>query len=128
MATLSAILTAREKALDWVGKEQGLAGQPVLRVYTGTQSHSSVEKAVFLAGIGRDNLVKVPVDEDGAMRPDALREAIAADRDAGYRPALFVVSSAEPASGRATGLTRSCRLPVKKGFSAMSTPPGRALR
>ena len=86
MATLSAILTAREKALDWVGKEQGLAGQPVLRVYTGTQSHSSVEKAVFLAGIGRDNLVKVPVDEDGAMRLDALREAIAADRDAGYRP------------------------------------------
>ena len=86
MATLSAILTAREKALDWTGKEQGLAGQKVLRVYTSTQSHSSVEKAVFLSGIGRDNLVKVPVDTDGAMRPDALRDAIAADRAAGYLP------------------------------------------
>ena len=33
MATLSAILTAREKALDWAGKEKGLAGMPVLRVW-----------------------------------------------------------------------------------------------
>jgi len=86
MATLSAILTAREKALDWAGKEQGLAGQKILRVYGSTQAHSSVEKAVFLAGIGRDNLVKVPVDADGAMRADSLREAIAADRAAGYLP------------------------------------------
>ena len=86
MATLSAILTAREKALDWKGKEQGLTGQPVLRVYSSTQAHSSVEKAVFLSGIGRDNLVKVPVDDEGAMQPDALRSAIAADRAAGYRP------------------------------------------
>ena len=86
MATLSAILTAREKALDWAGKEKGLSGQPVLRVYSSTQAHSSIEKAVFLSGIGRENLVKVPVDEDGAMQPDALRKAIAADRAAGYRP------------------------------------------
>jgi len=86
MATLSAILTAREKALDWAGKEQGLAGQPVLRVYTNPHSHSSVEKAVFLAGIGRENLVKVDTDADGAMRADALRAAIAADRAAGYLP------------------------------------------
>ena len=86
MATLSAILTAREKALDWTGKEQGLAGQKVLRVYSSTQAHSSIEKAVFLSGIGRDNLVKIPVDAEGAMQADALRDAIAADRAAGYLP------------------------------------------
>ena len=86
MATLSAILTAREKALDWAGKETGLSGQPVLRVYATDQSHSSVEKAVFLSGIGRDNLVAVATDDDGAMYPEALRAAIAADRAAGYVP------------------------------------------
>ena len=86
MATLSAILTAREKALDWAGKEHGLAGQPVLRVYTNPNSHSSVEKAVFLSGIGRENLVKVDTDADESMCPDALRAAIAADRAAGYLP------------------------------------------
>ena len=86
MATLSAILTAREKALDWVGKEVGLAGQPVLRVYTTDQAHSSIEKAVFLSGIGRDNLVRVATDAEGAMDPQALRAAIAADRAAGLLP------------------------------------------
>ena len=86
MATLSAILTAREKALDWAGKETGLSGQPVLRVYTTDQAHSSIEKAVFLSGIGRDNLVRVATDADGAMDPAALRTAIAADRAAGMRP------------------------------------------
>lgn len=86
MATLSAILTAREKALDWAGKEKGLAGMPVLRVYTNPNSHSSVEKAVFLSGIGRENLVKVETDADESMCPDALRAAIAADREAGYLP------------------------------------------
>ena len=90
MATLSAILTAREKALDWDGKEKGLAGQKTLRVYVSPHAHSSVEKAVFLSGIGRENLVKVPADAQGAMRPDALRDAIAADRAAGYLPCALV--------------------------------------
>ena len=90
MATLSAILTAREKALDWKGKEKGLAGQKPLRVYVSPHAHSSVEKAVFLSGIGRENLVKVAADADGAMVPAALRDAIAADRAAGYVPCALV--------------------------------------
>ena len=90
MATLSAILTAREKALDWAGKEQGLAGQKTLRVYTSSHVHSSVEKAVFLSGIGRENLVKIEADETGAMRAVALRAAIVEDRAAGYLPCALV--------------------------------------
>ena len=90
LATLSAILVAREKALDWAGKEQGLFGQPVLRVYASAEGHSSIEKAVFLSGIGRDNLVKVAVDDAGAMCPDALQAAIDADRKAGYLPCALV--------------------------------------
>ena len=90
LATLSAILTAREKSLEWAGKEQGLFGQPVLRVYASAEGHSSIEKAVFLSGIGRDNLVKVPTDDTGAMRADALQAAIDADRAAGYLPCALV--------------------------------------
>ncbi len=90
LATLSAILTAREKALEWAGKEQGLFGQQVLRVYASAEGHSSIEKAVFLSGIGRDNLVKIATDDDGAMRPDALQAAIDADRAAGYLPCALV--------------------------------------
>ena len=124
MATLSAILTAREKALDWAGKETGLSGQPVLRVYTTDQAHSSIEKAVFLSGIGRDNLVRVATDADGAMDPAALRTAIAADRAAGMRPCAVCACSAAPGSAPATGSTRSCQSRARKGCSRMSTPPG----
>ncbi len=60
-ATLAALLTARERALDFTGNANGLAGGPVLRVYASEQVHSSVDKAVRIAGIGDANLVRIPV-------------------------------------------------------------------
>ena len=85
-ATLSAVLTMREKALEWQGLTAGLSGQPRLRLYTSAETHSSVDKAARLAGIGQDNLVKVPCDNTLSMKPGALAGAIAADRAAGYLP------------------------------------------
>jgi aromatic-L-amino-acid decarboxylase len=94
-ATLAAILTMREKALDWAGNHAGLSGQPRLRVYASAQTHSSVDKDIRLSGIGLDNLVKIPARPDSGpyygMDPEALRAAIRADREAGYLPAGVVV-------------------------------------
>ena len=90
-ATLSALLTMREAALNWAGNAQGLSGQPRLRIYASAQTHSSVDKAVRIAGIGQDNLVKVPTDARFAMKPGALAGAIAADRAAGFLPAGVVL-------------------------------------
>jgi aromatic-L-amino-acid decarboxylase len=90
-ATLAAVLTMRERALDWAGNAEGLAGQPRLRIYASDQTHSSVDKAVRIAGIGQDNLVKVPAGTDLALRPGALAGAIAADRRAGHLPAGVVL-------------------------------------
>ncbi|MCE6953178.1 aspartate aminotransferase family protein [Cereibacter sphaeroides] len=90
-ATLSAVLTMRERALDWAGVEQGLSGQPRLRLYASAETHSSVDKAVRIAGIGQENLVKVPTDHDHAMRPGALAGAIAADKAAGFVPAGVIL-------------------------------------
>jgi aromatic-L-amino-acid/L-tryptophan decarboxylase len=86
-ATLSAVLTMRERTVQWQGIHRGLAGMPVLRIYASAQTHSSIDKAVRLAGIGQDNLVKIPTDTTWAMRPDAFQQAISADRAAGYLPA-----------------------------------------
>ncbi len=47
-----------------------------LRVYCSEQTHSSVEKAVKISGIGRKNLVKIPVRNDFSMDPEKLKEAI----------------------------------------------------
>lgn len=91
VATLSAVLTMRERALGWRGLEEGLAGGPVLRFYASAETHSSVDKAIRVAGIGQRNLVKVPVDGDRSMTGAALRAAIAADRAAGMVPAGVIL-------------------------------------
>ncbi|WP_417492180.1 pyridoxal phosphate-dependent decarboxylase family protein [Maricaulis sp.] len=90
-ATLAAILTMRERALDWSGNTAGLFGQPRLRIYASAQAHSSIDKAIRIAGIGQDNLVKIATDEHDSMRPEALLAAIAADRAAGHVPAGVVL-------------------------------------
>lgn len=83
-ATLCGLLAARERATAYRSNQQGLDGRLV--AYTSTQAHSSVEKAVTIAGLGRANLRLIPVDATYAMRPDALAEQIAQDRAAGLLP------------------------------------------
>ena len=90
-ATLSAILTMREQALAWAGLTQGLQGQQRLRIYASDQTHSSVDKAVRIAGIGQENLVKIATDASLSMIPDALAAAIADDLAAGFVPAGVVL-------------------------------------
>lgn len=83
-AVLCALLAARERATGLQSNEQGCDGRLV--AYTSPHAHSSVEKAVKIAGLGRRNLRFVGVDERFAMRPDALAGQIAKDRDAGLKP------------------------------------------
>lgn len=89
--TLSAILTMRERAIGWAGIADGLSEQPRLRIYASAQTHSSVDKAVRLAGIGQNNLVKIPTTADYGMDPVALDTAIREDIAAGHRPAGVVL-------------------------------------
>ncbi len=90
-ATVSAVLTMRERSMDWRGIKSGAAGEKTPRIYASAQTHSSIDKACWVAGIGQDNLVKIPTDKNYSMRPDALRAAIAADRAAGFAPAGVVI-------------------------------------
>jgi aromatic-L-amino-acid decarboxylase len=90
-ATLSMVLTMREAALNWQGLQQGLSSQPRLRIYASAENHSSIDKAVRLAGIGQQNLVKVPTDSAFSMDPVALAAAIQSDRAAGFLPAGVVL-------------------------------------
>lgn len=91
-ATLSAVLTMRERALDWSCNTKGLFGQPRLRVYCSDQTHSSIDKAVRIAGIGQDNLVRIQTDASLSMTPQALEAAINHDVAAGFKPAGLILS------------------------------------
>lgn len=92
VATLSALLVARERALDWQGNDQGLGAAGRMTIYGSEEAHSSLDKAVRIAGFGQENLRKIPVDAEGALRPEALAEAIAADRAAGARPVAVMAT------------------------------------
>ncbi len=91
-ATLCAVLVARERATDWRTDEQGLAGGPQLCFYTSEEAHSSIEKAIRIAGLGRQSLRLIATDAHFAMRPDALEAAIRADLANGLRPAGVLAS------------------------------------
>lgn len=90
-ATLCAALTMRERSMDWRGIRSGVAGEVAPRIYASAQTHSSIDKACWVAGIGQDNLVKIETDDNWAMKPDALRAAIRADREAGLNPAGVMI-------------------------------------
>lgn len=91
-STLTAILTAREKSTGFLVNNSGMVGAEHMRVYCSAEAHSSVEKAVKIAGIGRENLVKIATDEAFRMKPELLREAIAADIRNGLKPVCVVAA------------------------------------
>jgi len=91
-ATLVALLSARERKSAFEINRRGFTTADRYRVYTSTQGHSSIDKDVKIAGIGIENLVKIEVDENFAMRTGKLEEAIICDIAAGYIP-MAVVST-----------------------------------
>jgi aromatic-L-amino-acid decarboxylase len=88
--TLIALLTAREKATDFRTNREGV--QEKLRVYVSEEAHSSVEKGAKIAGYGRDNICRIPADENFAMIPAKLEEAVVADKKRGKKPACVVAT------------------------------------
>lgn len=91
-ATLAALITAREKFTDYEINDQGFGNQPDFRVYCSTETHSSVEKAVKIAGFGKRNLVKIPVDREFRIVPENLEKTIMHDRKQGKVPLCVVAT------------------------------------
>jgi aromatic-L-amino-acid decarboxylase len=97
-ASLCALLAARERATNFASNRGGCDGKLV--AYTSTQAHSSIEKDVQIAGLGRNNLRRIDVDEKFAMRPDALVHQIGQDRQTGLTP-CFVCATVGTTSSNA---------------------------
>ncbi|MEX3016108.1 aspartate aminotransferase family protein [Gymnodinialimonas hymeniacidonis] len=90
-ATLSAVLTMRERATGFTGNREGLNAKGNLRIYCSDQVHSSIDRACWVAGIGQDNLAKLPTTgRHFAMDTKALEDAIEADTAAGHQPAGII--------------------------------------
>jgi aromatic-L-amino-acid decarboxylase len=109
-AALCALLAGRERATLGSANKKGANGKLV--AYVSTQTHSSLEKAAMISGIGTDNLRHIDVDENFAMRPDALARQIEADKRAGLTP-CFVCATVGTTSSNAMdpieGIGEICR-------------------
>jgi aromatic-L-amino-acid/L-tryptophan decarboxylase len=93
-ANLMALAMAREAKLP-----ANEAGARPCVVYASEQAHMSIPKAVALLGIGRRNLRYVPVDDGFQMQTDALRNAIAQDKQNGLTPIAVVATAGTVATG-----------------------------
>jgi aromatic-L-amino-acid decarboxylase len=97
-ATLCALLAARERATKFASNRRGCDGKLV--AYTSSQAHSSIEKNVQIAGIGRENLRLISVDTNFAMDPSALSTQIQKDLTSGFTP-FFVCATVGTTSSNA---------------------------
>lgn len=96
-ATLVALLAARERATHGQSNRHGAGGD--LAAYTSEHGHSSIDKAVRIAGYGSERLRHVSTRSDGALDPDALEDAIVADRAEGLTPTVVVATVGTTSSG-----------------------------
>jgi aromatic-L-amino-acid decarboxylase len=103
MSSMIAIATAREAIEDLEVRVKGLAGRPEvprLRLYISEQTHSSVEKGAIALGLGQENVIKIPTDDQFSLKPAELEMAIKTDIAAGYRP-FFVCGTVGTTSSTA---------------------------
>ena len=86
-----AMLAARNQAAASC-KEKGLFQQPPLTAFVSEDAHYSLDKAANILGLGTDNLIKIPVDQQGRMRIDALDQALLHAHQQGCMP-FFVCAT-----------------------------------
>jgi glutamate/tyrosine decarboxylase-like PLP-dependent enzyme len=75
LANFTGLAAARHAVLErqgWDVEAQGLFGAPPITVVVGDEVHVSLLKALSMLGLGRERVLRVPVDGQGRMRPDAL--------------------------------------------------------
>jgi aromatic-L-amino-acid decarboxylase len=109
-AALCALLAGRERASGYTSNRDGCDRRVV--AYASTQTHSSLEKAAMIAGVGTSHLRLIEVDENFAMRPEALARQVEADKVAGLLP-CFVCATVGTTSSNAMDpipeIARVCR-------------------
>lgn len=97
-SVLTAVIAARERATGFGSNEKGVREKLV--AYVSSQTHSSAEKAIKIAGIGKENLRLIEVDDTFAMKPELLHERIKSDKETGYIP-FFVCATIGTTSSNA---------------------------
>ncbi|UCD01851.1 MAG: amino acid decarboxylase [Promethearchaeota archaeon] len=91
IANFIGLAVARNKMAGYDIKKEGLrASKKDLLIYGSEEMHNSIDKAVFLLGLGINSLRKIPVNDKYEIRIDKLKETIEADLTAGFKPTCII--------------------------------------
>ena len=115
-ATLVSLLTAREKYSNYAINNVGSAYSPNYRVYASSEVHSSIDKAVKIAGIGLRNLVKINTDSNFAMSAADLEAAIKKDLMSGKTPLAIIAAIGTTGSTAVDPLEEIAEIAYKYGI------------
>ena len=113
VSNLTALLAAREHALPGC-RTTGVRGRRGT-VYCSQEAHQSVVRAVEVIGLGRDAIRKLPLDDRRRLRPDALEQAIAADRADGVTPVAVIATGGTTLTGAVDALDAVAQVCARHG-------------
>jgi aromatic-L-amino-acid/L-tryptophan decarboxylase len=98
MANLVCFLAARQAKAAWDVRTKGMDGTR-LRVYCSKETHTWIQKAADITGMGTDAIRWIAVDDEMRVNLTALKEQILKDSEAGDRPALVVGNAGSVSTG-----------------------------
>ncbi|MCI4677169.1 cytochrome D ubiquinol oxidase subunit I [Rhodoblastus acidophilus] len=116
IANFLALLIARYALLGDGLRRSGQPASVALRAYASEAAHGCIARAMEMAGLGSDNLRRAPCGPDGAVRVEALRAMIAADRARGATPFLLVGSVGTVNLGAVDPLDELADLAAEEGI------------
>jgi aromatic-L-amino-acid/L-tryptophan decarboxylase len=98
MANFVCFIAARQAKAGWDVRTAGMAG-PRLRVYCSKETHTWIQKAADMSGMGTDAIRWIPTDEKMQMDVAALRRQVTQDIEAGDRPIMVVGTAGTVSTG-----------------------------
>jgi aromatic-L-amino-acid decarboxylase len=97
VSNMTALAAARERAIPG-SRRRGLGGVAAT-LYCSDEAHYSIERAAEILGLGSENVRSLPIDGERRLPPEAVAEAIRADRAAGCIPVAVVATAGTTLTG-----------------------------
>jgi aromatic-L-amino-acid/L-tryptophan decarboxylase len=98
MANIVCLLAARQEKAGWDVRTQGMNGTR-LRVYCSSETHTWIQKAADIAGMGTEAIRWIPVNNEMQIDLATLREQILQDMEAGDKPIMVVGNAGSVSTG-----------------------------
>ena len=110
MANIVCFLAARQAKAGWDVRAMGLHEQPPLLIYGSKETHTWVQKAADMSGIGTDNIRWIPTRKDLSMDTAQLQNQIRADKEAGKHPFIVIGTAGSVSTGAIDHLSEIAKI------------------